>query len=88
MVVDVNEGNSSTVQRRSAGNKLEVTESGLEWILSFPPLLQAFERFCVKALCIEVRQIYICCSFCLPLPDKLLSIEERPLCTPAIEHSK
>lgn len=32
-----------------------ILEWGLARILSFPPLLQAFEGFCLKALCIEVR---------------------------------
>lgn len=33
-------------------------EGGLGRILDFPPLLKAFEEFCLKALCIEVRWIY------------------------------
>lgn len=54
VVADEDSNDSRALQMRSSGH-LRV-DGGLEQILNFPPLLLAFDDFCVKALCIEVRQ--------------------------------
>lgn len=83
VVVDENENDSLSGRRRSTG--VVRVEGGLEQILNFPPLLRAFDDFCVKALCIEVRQTrFIVLRSLSPM---LLTIQEPPSCTQAIEQT-
>lgn len=64
VAVDVHEKSKPPAElQHPAGRAL--LDSGLDRILSFPPLLQEFEKFCLKALCIEVR----------PTPSSRLNVD-------------
>ena len=56
VAVDVDESKAPADLKQHPAGRHGLFEGGLERILSFSPLLQAFEDFCLKALCIEVRQ--------------------------------
>ena len=52
VAVDVSESKSRAYLEHKSGRS--TFGGGLERILNFPPLLNAFEDYCLKALCIEV----------------------------------
>ena len=75
VVCEDDDPKSLTTQRHSTC-RLSV-DGGLEQILTFPPLLRAFEDFCVKALCVEVRTtLHFPCS-CPPSSDHRFTVREH-----------
>lgn len=63
VAVEVDDRKSITDSQHPAGHDA-LLEGGLERVLTFPPLLQAFEGFCLKALCIEVRRARLSFDSC------------------------